>query len=190
MEHPILPLPHETQRLILRSPSPAYAAAIQEAVEESFAELHPWMPWAARLQSLDESKAYLERSEALFHSGEDFAVSGFLRDSGQFALGAGLHVRSWNVPKFEIGYWCRTSLQRRGYTTEAVTALTQIAFSQMGAMRVEIRCNSRNQRSRLVAERAGFRLEAELRSDDRANDGSLRDTIIYALYSAQVLARD
>jgi RimJ/RimL family protein N-acetyltransferase len=188
MEHPILPLPHETQRLILRPPSPAYATAIQEAVEESFADLHPWMPWAAHLQSLEETKAFLEQSEAKFHSGEDFAVSGFLRDTGQFALGTGLHVRNWDVPKFEIGYWCRTSRQRQGYTTEAVTALAQIAFLQMGAMRVEIRCDSRNQRSRRVAERAGFRLEAQLRADDRANNGSLRDTVIYALHNAQVLA--
>jgi RimJ/RimL family protein N-acetyltransferase len=32
-----------------------------------------------------------------------------------------------------------------------------------------------------VAERAGYRLEAVLRADDRANDGSLRDTLVYAL---------
>jgi RimJ/RimL family protein N-acetyltransferase len=51
----------------------------------------------------------------------------------------------------------------------------------MAAGRVEIRCDSRNQRSRRVAERAGFRLEAILRSHDRANDGSMRDTTIYVL---------
>lgn len=44
---------------------------------------------------------------------------------------------------------------------------------------VEIRCDACNQRSHRAAERAGFRLEAELRWDDRAYDGSLSDTAIY-----------
>jgi RimJ/RimL family protein N-acetyltransferase len=71
-------------------------------------------------------------------------------------------------------------MQGRGYVTEVVRELTAAAFCDMAAVRVEIRCDSRNRRSRRVAERAGYRLEAELRCDDRANDESLRDTIVYA----------
>ncbi len=190
MEHRIIALPRETQRLVLRPPSPADAAAIQEAVEESFPELHPWMPWAAKMQSLEETRAYLERAQANFESGEDFAVTAFLRDTGDFVLGTGLHVRNWAVPKIEIGYWCRTSRQHHGYTTEAVVALSQTAFLEMGAIRLEIHCDSRNLPSHKVAERAGFRLEAVLRSDDRANDGSLRDTVIYALLADDPEASD
>jgi hypothetical protein len=43
MEHRILPLPRQTQRLVLRIPSPASAAALQEALEESYADLRVWM---------------------------------------------------------------------------------------------------------------------------------------------------
>jgi RimJ/RimL family protein N-acetyltransferase len=72
-------------------------------------------------------------------------------------------------------------MQRRGYTTEAVRSIAALAFNEMGANRVEIRCDSRNVRSRRVAELAGFRQEAQLANDDRANDGSLRITIVYAM---------
>jgi RimJ/RimL family protein N-acetyltransferase len=72
-------------------------------------------------------------------------------------------------------------MQGKGYVTEAVRELTAAAFRDMAAMRVEIRCDSRNGRSRRVAERVEYRLEAELRCDDRANDESLRDTIVYVL---------
>ena len=177
----ILPLPRETERLILRTPLPTDADAIQEALEESFADLHIWMDWATTLQSLDDTRAIIERHQANYKSAEDFTVSAFLKNTGRFVLNAGLHPRNWRVPKFEIGYWCRTSMQGRGYVTEAVRELTAAAFRDMSAMRVEIRCDSRNQRSRRVAERVGYRLEAELRCDDRANDESLRDTIVYAL---------
>jgi ribosomal-protein-serine acetyltransferase len=181
MSHPIPTLPKETERLILRQPSPDDAETIQYAIEETFEDLHHWMPWAIHFQSLDETREFLEAAESRFSRGEDFAISAFHRQTGKFVLSTGLHPRNWDVPKYEIGYWCRAAMQKRGFTTEAVKALTDIAFREMGAKRVEIRCDSRNIPSRRVAERAGYRLEAELRSDDRANDGSLRDTLIYVL---------
>ncbi len=181
MAHPILPLPISTSRLVLRPPTPGDASVIQKAIEESFPALHQWMPWALELQSLDETREFLAGAEKRFRDHEDFAVSAFLQESGEFVLSSGLHPRNWTVPKFEIGYWCRASMQRKGYTAEVVRALSRLAFLEMGAKRVEIRCDSRNQRSRRVAELAGYRLEAELRSDDRANDGSLRDTVVYVL---------
>ena len=181
MEHPILPLPRETSRLILRPPSVADAVAIHEAIRESYADLHRWMDWASTIQSLDETETVREQAGRKFLSGEDFAVDVFLKETGQFVLGVGLHPRNWNVPKFEIGYWCRSSMQRRGYTTEAVRSIAALAFNEMGANKVEIRCDSRNVRSRRVAELAGFRQEAQLANDDRANDGSLRITIVYAM---------
>jgi RimJ/RimL family protein N-acetyltransferase len=181
MERKRLSLPLETSRLILRTPDPADARLVQDAIEESFEVLHPWMPWAVELQSFEETRAFLERAQANCAAGEDYGLSAFLRASGQFALGAGIHPRSWQVPKFEIGYWCRKSLQHRGLATEVVKALASAAFNQLGAQRVEIRCDSRNEASSRVAERAGFSLEANLKNDDRANDGTLRDTLVYSL---------
>ena len=72
-------------------------------------------------------------------------------------------------------------MQGQGYVTEVTKALTNMAFEDLSANRLEIRCDSRNEKSAKVAERAGYRLEATLRSDDRANDGSLRDTLIYVM---------
>lgn len=181
-----LPLPRETERLILRTPLPIDADAIQEALEESFADLHIWMDWAITLQSIDDTRARIEQHQTNYISAEDFTISAFLKDSGKFVLNAGLHPRNWRVPKFEIGYWCRTSMQGKGYVTEVVRELTSAAFCDMAAKRVEIRCDSRNQRSRRVAERTGYHLEAMLRCDDRANDDSIRDTTIYAILADEL----
>ncbi|MGE5376481.1 MAG: GNAT family N-acetyltransferase [Bacteroidota bacterium] len=188
MQHRILPLPRFTQRLVLRPPSPENAAVIQAAVEESFSELHVWMDWAVTLQSFETTKTVLERAQTRYEAMEDFAVHAFLRDTETFVLSAGIHPLNWDVPKFEIGYWCRTSMQGKGYVTEVVRELTTAAFRDLTANRVEIRCDSRNYRSRRVAERAGFRLEAEIRWDDRANDGSLRDTLVYVLLAEDLPA--
>ncbi len=92
-----------------------------------------------------------------------------------------MHRIDWDVPRFEIGYWVRTSLQGQGYITEAVNGISKFAFEQLKAERMEIRCDARNERSAAVARRAGYTLEAKLRRESRAPDGSLRDTLIFAL---------
>lgn len=189
MARPRLPLPHLTERLVLRPPTPQDAPAIYQAVEETLEALQRWMPWAAQRPPFEQTLEYLAGAAQRFEAGEDFPASAFLRANGAFVLGSGLHPRNWDVPKFEIGYWCRQSMQGQGYTTEAVRALTALAFGAMGAERVEIRCDARNERSRGVAERAGYRLEAILRNDDRANDGSLRDTLVFARLRADVEGR-
>ena len=84
------------------------------------------------------------------------------------------------MPRFEIGYWVRTSRVGRGYVQEAVRAIARMAFDVLGAARLEILCNDRNVRSWRVAERCGFTLEGVLRSHAREVDGTLRDTRVYA----------
>ena len=75
------------------------------------------------------------------------------------------------MPKFEIGYWRRCGYERQGLVTEAVLGIAGLAFNTLGAQRVEIRCDTRNERSRSVALRAGFRLEGIHRHDARAVNG-------------------
>jgi RimJ/RimL family protein N-acetyltransferase len=90
----------------------------------------------------------------------------------------GLQGIDWEVPKFEIGYWCRTSFTGHGFITEAVKSITSITFEVLDARRVESRCDPDNLKSTRVAERAGFTLEATLHNNEL---GTLRDTMIFAM---------
>ena len=94
---------------------------------------------------------------------------------------SGLQGIDWEVPRFEIGYWCRTRFTGRGYISEAVRGITAFAFESLEARRVEIRCDARNLPSARVAERAGFRLDAKLFNNEVGADETLRDTLIYAV---------
>jgi RimJ/RimL family protein N-acetyltransferase len=76
----------------------------------------------------------------------------------------------------------RTTLAGNGYITEAVLRITTFALEELGAQRIEIRCDPRNTRSAAVAERAGYTLEAHFRNHMRAPDGGLRDTLVFARY--------
>ena len=144
MENSKFPPVVETERLILRAPSVTEAPMVNTAICESFAELHRWLKWADKKPTLEETISHAHKGTGLFQAGEDFPVWGFLKNTGEFVLGSGLHHVDWEVPKFEIGYWCRSSCQRHGYVTEAVKGLTRIGFEQLGANRMEVRCDSRN----------------------------------------------
>ena len=103
----------------------------------------------------------------------------FRRDDGRFVGGSGLHRIDWSIPRFEIGYWVRTSLAGHGYATEAARRIADFAFSDLQAERVEIWCDAANERSAAVARRAGFELEATMRRNRRNSAGGLADSLCF-----------
>ena len=125
----------DAPRLILRCPTSADAAAHNEAVCESLADLRPNMPWAQAAPTLAQSEAECRRMHAKYLLREDLVMFMFeqLDDGreGDLVGGTGLHRIDWAQRNFEIGYWCRTSRQGRGYAAEAVQALTRFAFDRL-----------------------------------------------------------
>ena len=171
-----------TPRLHLRAPDPAFAEALSEGIVESLERLRRWMPWAADEPiALDTRRRFLRERYADFYLRRDLLLLMFRRNDGEFVGGTGLHRIDWSVPKFEIGYWIRTRDEGRGYVTEAVSAVSDFAFASLRAQRVEIRCDSRNERSAASPRRLGFEHEATLHNDRRdAQTGELRDTLIFS----------
>jgi RimJ/RimL family protein N-acetyltransferase len=154
---------------------------VHEAVLESQDELRDWMPWAVDLPDAEWYEARVRQGQLKFLSREDLWMMLLLKGTDTIIGGSGLHRINWDVPKFEIGYWVRTSYGRHGYITEAVNGITDFAFNVLGAKRVEIRCDSLNERSAAVARRAGYELEAILHHDDRNHlTKALRDTLVFA----------
>lgn len=176
------PMPEtiESERLLLRSPRSGDGMVINAAIQETFPALHKWMEWARFMPSLAQSETYAREGAARFRTREELPMLMFRKKDGMFVGATGMHTINWEVPRFEIGYWIRASLEGKGYMTEAVSTLTEFCFEGLKAVRMEIRCDARNQRSASVAERVGYMLEARLKWDSRDPEGGLRDTLIYA----------
>src|SRR4028119_1927329 len=121
------------------------------------------MPWARQEFSVEVQEENMRRARIAFLQRSDLRLLLFLKGTDTLVGSSGLHRIDWSVPKFEIGYWIRTSFTRQGYATEAVQGITAFPFEALGAQRVEIRCASENRPSARVAERAGVRIEGALR---------------------------
>ncbi|MCM3629161.1 GNAT family N-acetyltransferase [Paenibacillus glycanilyticus] len=175
-----IPESFESARLIIRAPLHGDGAAINEAVIESLEELRPWMPWAKGAPTMEESEISIRKSRLEFLGRTDFRLLLFHKETGQLVGSSGLHRMDWHARSFEIGYWARTSYAGQGYITEAVEAIASFAIQVLEANRIEIHCDARNKKSANVAERTGFTLEGVLRNHKNANDGSLRDTMVFS----------
>lgn len=170
----------ETERLLIRAPRAGDAPPIHAAIQESLVHLQPWMPWARADETVDDLESFLRQMAARFLLREDLPLMLWRKSDGIYVGGSGLHRMDWSVPCFEIGYWVRVSLQGQGYITEAVNGITQFAFNELSAERLEIRCDARNTRSASVAQRTGYTLEGTLRHDTRDPLGNLRNTMIFS----------
>lgn len=84
--------------------------------------------------------------------------------------------------RLEIGYtWLGSAYWRTGLNTESKLLLLTRAFETLGARRVSWRTDIRNERSQQAIERLGATREGVFRAHMQRVDGSVRDTVYYAM---------
>jgi RimJ/RimL family protein N-acetyltransferase len=174
----------ETERLILRCPQPGDGAVVHDAIMESLVDLRAWpasLPWAMDERTVEKAEVFCRESLANFVRRTGFVYFAFERSSGRFVLTAGLHRIDWKIPKFEVGFWCRSSLHRQGFAREAVGALVGLARDTLGARRIDCITDEKNAASRALCERLGFALEGTLHHERVTPAGELRNTCVYAI---------
>ncbi|MEZ4670798.1 MAG: GNAT family protein [Anaerolineae bacterium] len=179
----------ETELLLLRAPRPGDGQILNDAIRQSQEHLKPWMPWAETLETVAQSEESMRRQAANWLLRTILWLMIFRKSDGAFVGRCGLHDINWSVPSFEIGYWVRASMEGHGYVTEAVNGLSDFAFDQLHAERIQIRCDPRNVRSAAVARRAGYTEEGIIRNDMRERDDTLSSSQVFSMLRAEWEAR-
>lgn len=86
----------------------------------------------------------------------------------------------------EIGFtWITPSAQRTPINTEAKLLLLGHAFDALGAMRVQLKTDSMNERSQRAIARIGGVREGTLRSHMLLYSGRVRDTVYFSIIAAE-----
>ncbi|MDQ2784664.1 MAG: GNAT family N-acetyltransferase [Chloroflexota bacterium] len=168
-------------RIILRRYREDDARLLFDAVMESQASIRQWLPWVDLYHTVDDAVEFVRRQSGHWSLHGHVGMAIFSRADGTYLGATGFTARNLAVPSFEIGYWLRQSAEGHGYMSEAVRIVTSFLFDDLRAQRVEIRCDARNQRSGAVAARLGYPLEGTLRHDSLGTDGTIRDTLVYAM---------
>ena len=88
--------------------------------------------------------------------------------------------------KLEVGHtWLGASHRRTPANTEAKRLLLEYAFERMACIRVQLKADARNLRSRAAMERIGAKPEGVLRHWMILPDGHLRDVAFYSVLAAE-----
>jgi ribosomal-protein-serine acetyltransferase len=166
----------------IRLVEPADAEPVYRLVDANRAYLGEWLPWVPR-SSLESIQEFIDRAQR--QADEDSGFQAVILDpSGVLAGFVGFHSIDWNNRSTSLGYWLAEDHQGRGTMTEAVRALTTLAFDEWRLNRIEIRVATENERSAAVPERLGFVREGVLRQVERHADG-FKDNVVYSMLSEE-----
>ena len=87
-----------------------------------------------------------------------------------------------------VGYSLDSDFQGRGYATDALKEVVRLGFEDLGLRRIWATVDTKNEKSRGVLERAGFRREDRM-SAHRSIRGVPADSYLYAISNARVSSR-
>jgi ribosomal-protein-serine acetyltransferase len=170
----------ESEILKLRRVRLFDAESIFEAVNESIAEVSPWMPWCNSDYSLEESKSWCESRDDAWKKGTeyDFVI---MDKPNNLTLGVcGLNHINVEERFANLGYWVRTSRTRQGIATAAVPMIVKFGFDNLNLQRIEIVVAVGNLPSQRVAEKAGALREGLLRQRLFVH-GQILDAFMFSL---------
>lgn len=177
MRHPAPAEELRTDRLVVRKLQASDATAMFRAIEANRAHLAPWLTWLDKTRTIEDVRFKIDIRLDAWQSGTAYDF-GVFSHTGEFLGRCGLHSIDWSVPRGEFGYWLVKKAEGQGLLAEALTAL-ELEFFRLGFERLEVRCDTANQRSHRVPERLGYLHEGTLRREVR-HRGQLRDTMVWA----------
>lgn len=155
------------------------ADEVYEAVVANREHLRPFMAWAEKTKSVEDTRKFIRDSLADFAAGKTLNVG--IWENGKYVGGLGFHHIDTVRRCGEIGYWLTKDAEGRGIMTRACQALITHGFDGMKLHRAEIRCDPDNSRSRAIPKRLGFTQEGVLRESIERFDGVMRDAVVYGL---------
>ena len=155
-----------TERLRLRLPENSDFAEWARLRSSSRAFLEPWEPaWTEDHLSKDSFQSRISWAESALT--QQTALPLLIVRSKDSRLLGGItldQIRFGPSQAGSLGYWIGQRFAREGYMTESILAVVHYAFVEIGLSRIEAACLPKNQPSRGLLEKTGFKYEGVAQS--------------------------
>lgn len=141
-----------------------------------------WRWTTERARTPEELRAWIDRALAARDTGAAMPFATVALPYGK-AIG-GTRLATWSATdrRVEIGWtWIGRDWQRTAVNTEAKYLMLRHAFEVLGCLRVELRTDVGNERSRAAILRIGAKEEGVLRKHSVTASGRVRDTVYYSI---------
>ena len=168
----------ETPRLILRR----FTAGDAEAMFRNWtndADVTKYLTWPPH-GTPDVTEAVVASWVNSYEKDSYYHWAITLKENGSEPIGSLLAECDDRIERAHIGYCIGKKWWHRGIMTEALQAVMDFLFDQVGCNRIESRHDANNPNSGKVMAKCGMKLEAVTRQSDWNNQG-ICDTCHYAL---------
>lgn len=147
-------------------------------------ELWQWIP--SRVTTPEEMAAFIRTALEAQAAGSAVPFAIVNRETGR-AIGSTryMNIDAANL-RVEIGAtWIGSAWQRSAVNTEAKFLLLRHAFETLGCMRVELKTDSMNQRSRNAIQRIGAQQEGVFRNHMLTWSGRIRHSVYFSIIDSE-----
>ena len=139
-------------RLVQLTPSQADVLfALTDNNREYLGEFLRWVPC---VKTVDDSLHHIH--ETLENRKNNIKYTYGIEAGGEVVGDINLRNLQDDALPAEIGYWIAPEYSGKGFTTRAVSALTELGMNSLGLNKIIIRANPDNIASNRVAEKAGY----------------------------------
>jgi N-acetyltransferase len=155
-----------------------------EAAKDALVDIFQWIPY--RLKTTEDFKRLVEKAFDEQERGESVVFATVERSSGR-VIGS---TRFMNIDRanrrVEIGStWIAPAWQRTAVNTEAKYLMLRHAFEVWKCMRVELKTDALNEKSRNAILRLGAKEEGTLRKHLITWTGRVRDTVYFSILDSE-----
>lgn len=161
-----------------------HAPMLWEIAKDHLQELFQWIPY--RLESLEDFREFNRHVLDEQQRGLTAPFATFERSSGQIAGTTRFMNMDLANRKVEIGStWIAPRWQRTVVNTEAKYLMLRHAFETWNCLRVELKTDSLNQRSRQAILRLGAKEEGTLRKHMLTWNKRQRDSVYFSILDTE-----
>ena len=157
-----------------------HADLFWNAAHDALDDIFRWIPY--RMQTREDFRLYVEKMHDEEERGESLVFSTVERSSAR-VVGS---TRFMNIDRanrrVEIGStWIAPAWQRTAFNTEAKYLMLRQAFEEWKCLRVELKTDALNQKSRNAILRLGAKEEGTLRKHVVTWTGRVRDSVYFSI---------
>lgn len=151
--------------------------------------IQSFAPIANVIVRTSDADAFIRTSGEQWSARKECVYGIWCKPSGE--LVGQIKVKSilWDIPAAELSYFICVSSQRRGFATEADSAVLHAAIGQMHFKRICLRIIASNWESLQLADKLGVKREGRPRKAFRCGFGELQELYHYSLTSEDRLPR-
>ena len=163
---------------------PEHAAWLWEIAKDHLTDLFQWIPY--KMESFEDFRVFNRHVLDEQRRGLTVPFATFERSSGQIAGTTRYMNIDFTNRKVEIGStWIAPPWQRTAMNTEAKYLMLRHAFEIWKCLRVELKTDSLNRRSREAILRLGAKEEGTLRKHMLTWNGRQRDSVYFSILDTE-----